>query len=76
MFHPEVAIHPRIRLVDWSPSRASQLDSGKVEGGDVVCVVLKATMYASEEGLAFPVGFVDVSASWAGYGSVFRLGID
>jgi hypothetical protein len=28
MVHPEVVIHPCIGLVDWSPSRVSQLDSG------------------------------------------------
>jgi len=32
MVHLKATIHPRIRLVDWSSSRASQLDSGKVEG--------------------------------------------
>jgi len=32
MVHPEVVIHPCIGLVDWSPSSASQLNSGKVEG--------------------------------------------
>jgi len=34
MAHPRIAIHPCIGLVDDSPSRASQLDPGKVEGGD------------------------------------------
>ena len=69
-------IHPRIRPVDWGPSRASQLDPGEVQRGNVVSVVLKAADYASEEGLSSPVSSVDVSTSWAGLGGVHRVDFD
>lgn len=70
MVHLEVAIHPRIRHVDGCLPRASQLDSGKVERGDIVSIMLKSTMNASKEALAFPIGFVNASAPWASYRSV------
>ena len=76
MAHLEIAIHPYIRLVDRSPSRASRLNSGEVEGGHMVGVILEATFDASEKRSASPVGFVDVSASWTCYGGVSGLNID
>lgn len=69
-------IHPHIRPVDWGHSRGSQLHPGEVERGDMVGVVLEATVDAPEEGLSFPVGSVDVSTSWAGLGGIHRVDLD
>jgi hypothetical protein len=76
MVHPEVTIHPHVGHSDGCPSRASQLSSGEVKGGDIVGIVLKTALHTPEEGLASPVSLIDPSASWAGYGSVLRLDID
>lgn len=70
------AIHPCIGLVDDSPSRWSQLHTGEVEGGDIISVVLKAAVDASEETLCSPICFADKPTSWACYGGVFRLNVD
>jgi len=76
MVHPEVAIHPHIGHSDGCPSRASQLDSGEVKGGNIVGIMLKTATHTPEEGLVSPVSFIDAPTSWAGYGSVLRLNID
>ena len=76
MAHLEITIHPRIRRVDGRPSRASQLDSGEVQGGDVVGIMLESTFDTTKEALTSPVSLIDMSASWAGYGSVLRRDID
>lgn len=70
MAHPEVLIHPRIRHVDVCPSRASQLDSGKVERGNIVSIILKSAFNTSKERLGSPIGFISMSASRAGLRSV------
>jgi len=67
MVHCVIAIHPRIGLVDWSPSRWSQLQPRRVDGGNVVSIVLEPAAYTSEE--ALPVSFID--APWAGDRSIF-----
>ena len=76
MVHLEVAIHPRIGHSDGCPSRVSQLSTGEVKGGDIVSIMLKTALYTPEERLASPVGFVNISASWAGSGGIPWINID
>jgi len=76
MAHPEVAIHPYIRPVDWGPSHWSQLQAGEVERGNMVSVMLKSTFNASEKGLRLPIGFISASTPWACYGCVLGFNID
>jgi len=76
MAHPKIAIHPRIRHADGCPARASQLDPCKVEGGDIVGVVLESTFDTSEEGLGSPVSSINVSASRASLRSILWVGIN
>ncbi|MFQ6076178.1 MAG: hypothetical protein ACE5Z5_08605 [Candidatus Bathyarchaeia archaeon] len=42
-------IYPRIRLVDDSLSRGSQLHSGEVQGGNHIGVMLESTLKTSEK---------------------------
>ena len=76
MAYPKITIHPCIRRVDNRPSRASQLDSGEVQGGDVVCVVLKTAIGASEERLSSSVASIYSFTSWASYRGVFRVDVN
>ena len=62
-------INPCIGLVDGSPSRASQLDSGKVYGGNIVSIVLKSTVDTSES-VSISVSPINCSASWTSSGSI------
>jgi len=62
-------------LTGVHPKRASSTLE-RLKGWDILCVMLEITFDASEEWLAFPVGFVDVPPSWAGYRGVLRLSID
>ncbi len=67
---------PHIRLVDWSPSRKSLLCPREVERGDKIGVMLESTFVTSEKGLSSSIGLVDISAPWACFGGVSRVGIE
>ena len=67
-------IDPYIRPVDDGPNLPSQL--GEVQGGDVVGIVLEATVNASEECLASPVPFVNSSTARTTLGCVLSININ
>lgn len=69
-------IYPRIRLVDESPSKRSQLHLGEVQRCDHVGVLLEPAFGASEKRLGSPICFVDVSASCTSSGGVSRVHIN
>ena len=68
-------IYPRIRLVDRSPFKRSQLHLGEVKRGDHISVMLESTLATSEKGLFYSVSFVYVSASRACLRSIRRINI-
>ena len=63
-------VYPRVWLVDNSPSRASQLNPGEVEGSDIVGVVLESALDTSEKRLGSPIGSINISASWTCFRAV------
>ncbi|MEM4721730.1 MAG: hypothetical protein QXT73_06705, partial [Candidatus Methanomethylicaceae archaeon] len=69
-------IHHCNGLVDDSPSRWSQLHTGEVEGGNIVRIMLKATVYTEKEALAPPVDFINIAAPWTCNRSVLGFSID